>query len=159
MAKVTLGAGQSGLVLVFSLVFLLLLALMTTAIATSAQLLMRMVGLAESNGLSRQSALDEIELLLQQQVAVPPGNPGELSCRAGQRLGQCDNHDLPAGRSEAVSGWITVVESGGRPPPRLRESHATSAVAYHSARYEITAVAGQVSLTQGVLVLYPGAQQ
>lgn len=158
-ARVVIGVRQGGLVLVFSLVFLLLLALMTTAIATVGQLQMRMVALGEREALSRQAALDEIELLLEQQKEVPPGLPGSIHCRAGQSQQDCDSHDLPRSQSGKTSGWITVIESGGKPPPRQAEFYATSAVLYDSARYEASASAGQVSLTQGVLVLYPRGQQ
>ncbi len=159
VARAVVGTGQGGLVLVFSLVFMLLLALMTTAITTVNQLQMRMVAQGEIAAQSRQAALDEIELLLEQYKAVPPGIPGTVHCIEGALLEKCDSRDLSQGGSGARSGWVTVVDPAGKPPPRLRESYATSTVAYYSARYEVTAVAGQVSLTQGVLILYPGAQQ
>ena len=155
---------QVGVILVFSLLFLLLLASLTAALAGGGLMQLRLATNSEEMAVSRQLALGELELWLDYMGgAYPDGSAGERHCVLGSEIPDCHSHELPMGLASLDSSYITVVEEAGRPLPRLSERQATSALAYRAARYEITTEvegrargSGELSLSQGVLAIFPG---
>jgi len=155
---------QAGIILIFTLLFLLLLASLTAALTSGSLMQLRLATNSEEMAVSRQLALGELELWLEYMAgAYPDGRAGDRHCVLGSDIPDCRSHELPADLAGLDSSYITVVDEGGRPPPRLSERQATSALAYRAARYEITTEvdgrargSGELSLTQGVLVIFPG---
>lgn len=150
---------QRGVVLVFSLLVLLMLGLLVTAVMRGSIMQVRLARNLESTALERQRALAGIERVLQHLgTEAPKGAAGDRHCMF-ERDG-CDTTSLadvaePAGVEFAYVSVIAV----DRPPPRVDEASASSGLAYRAVHYEVGAVSGQVSLVQGVAVLVAGERQ
>lgn len=152
-------AGQRGVVLVFALLVVLLLSLLVTAVMRGSILQLRMARNLESSIVERQLVLAEVERLLQHLgPRAPEGERGYLSCTGNYGGEQCDDFSLPtaAGAADSLRAYIRIVDAD-RPPPRVAETNASSAVAYRAVQYEVGAESGRTSLVQGVLVLQPGS--
>lgn len=147
-----------GFILVASLLILLVLALLAATVMETGLLQLRMTTQAERQARARHSALGQLERWLQYLGhSVPVGGPGERHCTEALT---CDYPDLPGALAPEGSNSMLQVVTAARPPPRLAEFEASSAVAYRATGYEITVEASaegsSVSITQGVTVLHPG---
>lgn len=148
---------QHGLVLVFALLVLLLLGLLVSSGMRVGLVQLRMARNLETTLLERQQALGEIERILQQLgLDAPAGPEGHFNCTTNHAGEHCREHSLTADEETAgaVQSHVLVVKSH-RPPPRVAEDGASSALAYRAVHYEVGAVAGGTSLVQGVLILVP----
>ena len=154
---------RRGLALVTSLVLLLVLALLAAALLDTYTVHVRMAAGNLAHVESRQAALAQLETWLDYLAqTVPAGEAGDLHCPVGSGSTACRYPDLPRELQRVAATELLVIDPGTAPPPRRAESEASSAVSYRAARYEVTVTARStpegpvVSLTQGMLVLYPG---
>jgi hypothetical protein len=153
---------RSGLALVTSLVVLLALAMLAAALLDTFTVHVRLAGGNLGYLGARQAALAQLETWLDYlALAVPAGEAGDRHCPAGTVSPACQYPDLPLELLDVAATELLLIDTD-RAPPRRAEVEASSAVSYRAAHYEITATARaehggpDVSLTQGVLVLYPG---
>lgn len=154
---------RRGLALVTSLVLLLVLALLAAALLETYTVHVRMAAGNLAHVAARQAALAQLETWLDYlALTVPAGVAGDLHCPVGSGSPDCRYPDLPRELQHVAATELLVIDPGTAPPPRRTEAGASSAVSYRAARYEVTVTARAtdqgplVSLTQGMLVLYPG---
>lgn len=153
-----------GMALLASLVVLLILALLAAALLDTHAVQLRMAAGQLAFVRSRQAALAQLETWLDHLgLSVPAGVSGDLHCPAGRATASCTYPDLPEHLHTVISSELLLIDAGSGPPPRRVEDQASSAIHYRATHYEVTARAQAseagptVSLTQGVLVLHPGA--
>ncbi len=158
---------QRGMVLVLSLVFLLLFAVIAAALLQSGQLELRMAGNSESVIRDRQRALAVLELLLEQ--------PGIFAARERQGYRFCAPGDPGPGCDEFSLSPVSVLPVALQPAsariervgplavtlPAMHEALASSAVAFAATRFELWVATGEIGqrrteLAQGVMRRVPG---
>ena len=153
----------AGMALLTSLVVLMILAVLSAAVLDTFTLQLRMAHANLVFVQSRQAALAQLEIWLDHMaLTVPAGFAGATHCP--QSSGGCDYPDMPDHLHAVSLSELRVIDRD-LPPPRRVTVEASSALHYRAMHYEITAGARArddgpaVSLSQGVMVLYPGAGQ
>lgn len=157
---------QCGMALLTSMVVVLVLATLAAALLDTHTAQLRQAADNAAFARSRQGALAQLETWLDYLgLTVPAGKAGDRHCPAGEDMAGCTYPDLPPALHHVNRSELLVIDPGTRPPPRLAEAEASSAAAYRSVHYEVSAEAQAsgdgpvVSLTQGVLVLHPAGSQ
>ena len=147
--------------LVASLVVLAALALLALVLLDTHAMQVRMAGGNIAHVTARQAALAQLETWLDYlALGVPAGRAGERHCPTGTVSPACAYPDLPRELLDVAATELLLIDPG-MAPPRRAEVEASSAVSYRAAHYELTVSARAadegpaVSLSQGVLVLYP----
>lgn len=152
---------RRGIALVTGLVVLLALATLAMALLDTFAMHLRMAGGNLAYVASRQAALAQLETWLDYlALDVPRGQAGDRHCPTGTVTPACGYPDLPLALLDVAATELLLINPG-MAPPRRAEFEASSAVSYRAAHYELTVTARveeegpDVSLTQGVVVLYP----
>lgn len=157
---------QGGAVLLVSLLVLLLLAVIGTALGRSSLLQLQMAGNDEANTAAFQQALALVDAVLAEEAGMPVrGGLGYRVCLLGSRDPACDETSLsvdgPPAEAGESSAHVTRVGPLQARLPIMNEQWASSSVAYRGAKFEVSASftgsarsPGRASLAQGVLVRF-----
>ena len=158
--------GQSGVILVIALMFLIAITLLTVSSMRSSNIGLHMA----QNEESRIAATQAAQALADAIVANPASTPvicttGYTACTAGQM--NCDRNDLPVDNpilaagiaANYISARVQRIGAEFRPPPRIVESSIDK---FTSASFTVTTTydrvedgLGRQQVTEGVLVLVP----
>lgn len=158
---------QRGVVLIFSLVFLLLITLVATTTSRNSTLQLQMAGNDQSRIEAQQRVLAVIDEIAHDSDNTPVvGNIGYRTCKSGISNVNCDAGtiaisssvaELPADSS--LDYHVTRVGPLEAGAPTMDESQASSANFYKVARFEVNTEfdgsasrLGTSSMAQGVLV-------
>ena len=166
------GPGQRGVVLLVSLLVLLLLGIIATAVARTNQLQLHMAGNDEGRVAALQQALAVVDAVLEHPTGMRlDSDVGHRVCQSGSADSSCDEYTVglvpdarpEGGRFEVSVTRIAPLESR---MPLLHEGQASSAVYYRVAKFEVRAAydgaaagLGRAALAQGVFVRFPVSTQ
>lgn len=155
---------QRGVVLLVSLLVLLLMALVATAVARTNLLQMHMAGNDEAKTAAMQYTLALVDGVLADEASTPVTGPvGYRVCAVGSSAENCNQSSLSIDDVVPVEGTADVFVTRVGPlrarMPAMYEGQASSSVFYRAAKFEIRASYdgteyehGRSVLVQGVLV-------